>query len=54
MPCTPEIAGTPDMRRADAESAGDRALADLFTKAQADSKKGAEYAKDMLRERLSG
>ncbi|MBE1875856.1 hypothetical protein [Myceligenerans pegani] len=40
--------------RADADSAGDTALADLFAKAQADSRKGAEYAKALLRERLGG
>lgn len=38
--------------RADADSAGDQGLLDLFTKAQADSRKGAELAKELLRERL--
>ncbi len=39
--------------KADAESSGDHELAELFTKAQADSRKGAEIAKSMLRERLA-
>ena len=38
---------------ADAEADGDDKLVDLFKKAQTDSKKGAELAKDLLRERLS-
>lgn len=38
---------------ADAEAAGDEQLVELFTKAQADSTKGAELAKGMLRERLA-
>lgn len=37
---------------ADAERDGDTELADLFRKAQADSKKGAEVAKEMLSKRL--
>lgn len=37
---------------ADAERDGDTELADLFRKAQADSKKGAEIAKEMLSKRL--
>ena len=38
--------------RADAEDAGDTELADLFGRAQSDSTKGAELAKDLLAERL--
>ena len=38
--------------RADAEEAGDTELADLFGKAQSDSTKGAELAKDLLARRL--
>jgi hypothetical protein len=37
---------------ADAERAGDQELAELFRKAQADSKKGAELGKRLLRARL--
>ena len=37
----------------DAERDGDRELADLFRKAQADSRKGAEIGKKMLASRLS-
>lgn len=36
----------------DAERDGDTEVAELFRKAQADSKKGAEIAKDMLVKRL--
>jgi len=36
----------------DAERAGDDALATFFRKAQADSRKGAEEGKRLLRERL--
>jgi hypothetical protein len=36
----------------DAERDGDPALADFFRRAQADSRKGAEQAKHLLRERL--
>jgi hypothetical protein len=36
----------------DAERAGDGELAEFFRKAQADSKKGAEQGKAMLRSRL--
>ena len=36
----------------DAERAGDQELADFFRKAQADSRKGAEMAKDLLKSRL--
>ena len=39
--------------RADAESEGDRKLSELFAKAQADSVKGAEMAKALLKERLA-
>jgi hypothetical protein len=39
--------------REDAESQGDKQVVDLFTKAQADSRKGAELAKGLLSERLS-
>jgi hypothetical protein len=39
--------------RADAKAAGDDELVELFTKAQADSRKGAEIAKKLLAERLS-
>lgn len=38
----------------DARSAGDDELADLFTKAQADSRKGAEEGKRLLAARMSG
>jgi len=38
---------------ADAEREGDRELADLFRKAQADSRKGAELGKSMLRARIA-
>ena len=38
--------------RADAEEAGDTELADMFGKAQSDSTKGAELAKDLLARRL--
>lgn len=38
---------------ADAERAGDTELAEFFRKAQADSQKGAEQAKDLLRARLA-
>jgi hypothetical protein len=37
----------------DAERDGDAEVADLFRKAQADSRKGAELGKQMLRSRLS-
>ena len=36
----------------DAERAGDAELAELFRKAQSDSRKGAEQGKAMLRSRL--
>lgn len=39
---------------ADAESAGDGEVAELFRKAQADSRKGAETAKRLLAARLTG
>ncbi len=38
----------------DAERDGDSEVAELFRKAQADSRKGAEKGKSMLRSRLSG
>jgi hypothetical protein len=38
----------------DAERDGDGELAELFRKAQADSRKGAEQGKQLLRSRLSG
>lgn len=38
----------------DAERAGDDELADLFRKAQADSRKGGEQGKRMLAARLQG
>ncbi|MEV6404998.1 MULTISPECIES: hypothetical protein [Streptomyces] len=38
----------------DAERDKDTEVADLFRKAQADSRKGAEMGKDLLRARLSG
>jgi hypothetical protein len=38
----------------DAERDGDSEVADLFRKAQADSRKGAEQGKALLRSRLSG
>jgi hypothetical protein len=37
----------------DAERQGDTELADFFRKAQADSRKGADLGKQMLRKRLS-
>ena len=39
---------------ADAERADDKELADFFRRAQAESKKGAEQGKEMLRSRLGG
>ncbi|GAA3427674.1 hypothetical protein ACWDTT_34140 [Streptosporangium sandarakinum] len=39
---------------ADAERAGDSELADLFRRAQAESRKGAEQGKQYLRQRLTG
>jgi hypothetical protein len=36
----------------DAERAGDNEVADLFRKAQSDSRKGAEMGKQLLRSRL--
>ncbi|MBC2908184.1 hypothetical protein [Streptomyces cupreus] len=38
----------------DAERGKDTEVADLFRKAQADSRKGAELGKDLLRSRLTG
>jgi hypothetical protein len=38
----------------DADRNGDSELADFFRKAQAESRKGAEQAKQLLRSRLSG
>lgn len=38
----------------DAEREKDSEVADLFRKAQADSRKGAELGKELLRSRLSG
>ena len=38
---------------ADAERSGDNEVAELFRKAQADSKKGAEIGKRMVRSRLA-
>lgn len=38
----------------DAEREGDKELAELFRRAQAASRKGAEQGKDMLRQRLAG
>ena len=38
----------------DAERDGDAELADLFRRAQAASRKGAEQGKERLRERLAG
>ncbi|MGN6682273.1 MAG: hypothetical protein ACTHKL_31300 [Streptosporangiaceae bacterium] len=38
---------------ADAERSGDPQVAELFRKAQADSRKGAELGKNMLRSRLA-
>ncbi|TDE28669.1 hypothetical protein [Actinomadura sp. 6K520] len=37
----------------DAERAGDTELADLFRRAQAESRKGAEQGKEHLRQRIS-
>jgi hypothetical protein len=38
----------------DAERDGDSDLADFFRRAQAESRKGAEKGKELLRERLAG
>ncbi|MGW7610250.1 hypothetical protein ACWGKW_23810 [Streptomyces sp. NPDC054766] len=38
----------------DAERENDKELVDLFRKAQADSRKGAEIGKELLRSRLGG
>lgn len=38
----------------DAEREGDSELADLFRRAQAESRKGGERGKEMLRKRLAG
>ncbi|MDQ3825176.1 MAG: hypothetical protein M3325_05280, partial [Actinomycetota bacterium] len=38
----------------DAEREGDSDLADLFKRAQAESRKGGEKGKEMLRKRLAG
>ena len=38
----------------DAERAGDTELADFFRRAQAESRKGADQAKQLLKERLAG
>jgi hypothetical protein len=38
----------------DAEQAGDSEVAELFRKAQADSRKGAELGKQLLSSRLTG
>ncbi len=38
----------------DADRDGDAELAELFRKAQAESRKGAEMGKEMLRKRLGG
>ena len=38
----------------DAERDGDNELAEFFRRAQGESRKGAEQAKGMLRQRLSG
>ena len=38
---------------ADADRNGDNEVADLFRKAQADSRKGAELGKNLLRSRLA-
>ena len=38
----------------DARQAGDDELVELFTKAQADSRKGAEQGKSLLASRLAG
>lgn len=40
--------------QSDAEADNDKELVELFTKAQADSTKGAELAKSLLRDRLKG
>ena len=38
----------------DAERAGDTELAEFFRRAQAESRKGAEQGKELLRSRLAG
>jgi ABC-type uncharacterized transport system substrate-binding protein len=43
-----------DLYIQDAERAGDNEVAELFRKAQADSRKGAEQGKMMLKSRLGG
>ena len=42
-----------EMYIGDAEREGDKELVELFQKAQADSRKGAEMGKKLLRSRLS-
>jgi len=42
-----------EMYITDAQDAGDDELAEFFSKAQSDSRKGAEQAKAMLRSRLN-
>ncbi|MFC4909749.1 hypothetical protein [Actinomadura gamaensis] len=37
----------------DAQRAGDQELSDFFRRAQADSRKGAEQAKELLKKRLT-
>jgi hypothetical protein len=43
-----------DLYIQDAERAGDTEVAELFRKAQADSRKGAEQGKMLLKSRLGG
>jgi hypothetical protein len=43
-----------DLYIKDAERTGDSELMDLFRKAQADSRKGAEMGKELLARRLAG
>lgn len=43
-----------EIYRQDAEREGDTELIELFTKAQAESKKGAELGKQILTSRLAG
>ncbi|SFL40148.1 hypothetical protein [Geodermatophilus ruber] len=43
-----------DLYTQDAERAGDQELVDLFRRAQAESRKGAEQGKRLLATRLSG
>jgi hypothetical protein len=49
---TGQVTGTKDKDIQDAEREGDSELADFFRRAQAESRKGAEQGKQLLRSRL--